>query len=195
MPRKRATAKTPPSVEFDETQLHEWALRHLNRYDASVQGLRTTVLRKVRSNLAKSDLDEVERQRRLSEARGVLDRLLERFQGSGLLDDGRLAGHLVGLWREHGLSARAIRARLIAKGFATGVVEASLQITGDPRSKISAEADAAVAFARRRRLGCFSGRPRDRAADRRDLARMARAGFDYDVAVAALNVRVDDDTF
>lgn len=195
MPRKLAKAKSPPIVEFDEARLHEWALRHLNRYDASVQGLRATVLRRVRSNLARSDLDEVERQKRLSEAQRVLDPLLERFQGSGLLDDGRLAVHLVGLWRERGLSARAIRARLMARGFASGVVEASLQVAGEQRTRASAEADAAVAFARRRKLGCFSGKPRDRASDRRDLARMARAGFDYDVALAALNVRVDDDTF
>jgi regulatory protein len=188
---QRAAPQEPPS--YDEGTLHRLALAHLNRFDASVSGLRTTLMRKVKNTLHKCDLSEEERARRITEADRTLRALLERFQGSGLLDDGRFAGNLVSSWRQRGMSARAIRARLLAKGVNAGIADAALSTHRGEQSVGASEIDAATAFARRRKLGCFSGKAQDRASARRDMARMARAGFDFEVAQRALNLRGGDD--
>ncbi|HEX2882835.1 MAG TPA: regulatory protein RecX [Polyangiaceae bacterium] len=182
-------------VEFDDARLHALALGYLNRFDASVSGLREVVMRKVRRALSGASLPDQERASQLTTIQQRLDALLTRFQGSGLIDDARLARHLVGSWRDRGMSARAIQARLLKKGVPSRVVDTALgELANDPQRNGS-EIDAAVAFARRRKLGCFGSTPADRGTQRRDLARMARAGFDFDVSLRALNVRVDDDTF
>ena len=90
------------------------------------------------------------------------------------------------------MSTRAIRNRLLSKGLPADVAEAAL---GSRESNAGHELSAAIAFAKRRKLGCFGKTPEDRAAARRDLARMARAGFDHDVAQRALNVRLEDENF
>jgi regulatory protein len=93
------------------------------------------------------------------------------------------------------MSTRAIQARLAKRGVPRHAAEAALtELAQDPQRNGS-EIDAAVAFARRRKLGCFGASPADRGTQRRDLARMARAGFDFDVALRALNLRVDEDSF
>ncbi|HTM43486.1 MAG TPA: RecX family transcriptional regulator, partial [Polyangiaceae bacterium] len=119
---------------------------------------------------------------------------IERFQGSGLLNDQRFAQHLVSSWRERGLSAKAIRSRLQARGVAAPLIEGALVAHANDPVRGGSELDAAVAFAKRRRLGSFAGNPADRDQLRRDLARLARAGFAYDVAVRALNAEgaIDD---
>jgi regulatory protein len=180
---------------FDEVRIHATALAYLNRFDASASGLHTVLMRTVRRSLARTELSERDRLEQVAAAERHVVALVERFQASGLIDDARLARHLVSSWRERGLSARAIQARLVGKGVPSRVVEAAItELAQDPQQRGS-ELDAAVAFAKRRRLGCFGPSAVDRAAQRRDLARMARAGFDFDVALRALNVRVEDDTF
>jgi regulatory protein len=192
--RRRKSNDTAADAHFDEARLHAMALAYLNRFDASANGLRTVLLRSVRRSLARIELSDHERMQRVDAAERHVVALLQRFQASGLVDDRRLARHLVGSWRERGLSTRAIQARLASKGVPGRVVDAALgELAQDPQQ--GTELDAAIAFARRRRLGCFGAGAGDRAVQRRDLAKMARAGFDFDVALRALNVRVDDDVF
>jgi regulatory protein len=180
--------------DFSEARLHKLALGYLNRFDASVNGLRTVLLRNVRRELSKAQLAEQERSDELTAVQKRIDALLERFQGSSLIDDNRLARNMAGAWRDRGMSTRAIRSRLIKREVPARVVDMALgELAQDPRN--GSEIDAAVAFAKRRRLGCFGPSPADRASQRRDLARMARAGFDFDVALRALNLRVDEDSF
>lgn len=192
---RTVTKNVEANPHFDEARLHKLALGYLNRFDASVNGLREVLLRKVRSELSKSQLLEPERSSELAAIQCRIDALLDRFQGSGLIDDSRLARHLVSLWRERGLSTRAISVRLVSKGVPSQVADSAIRQCAEQPQGNGSELGAAVAFAKRRRLGCFGPSPADKAAQRRDLARMARAGFDFDVALRALNVRVDDDSF
>ena len=82
-----------------------------------------------------------------------------------------------------------IRHRLRAKGIAERDVHAALESIRDEGSEL----DAAREFVRRKRLGPYRP-PRERAARiRRDLAALARAGFDLDVARRALDANGIDD--
>jgi regulatory protein len=105
----------------------------------------------------------------------AIDEVVEKSLRSGLVDDTRYAEARVATLRRRGGSARAIQAKLSAKGVdRTTIAEVLETDEGD-------EEQAAHAFARRRRLGPY--RPGGRAPSRdKDLAAMARAGFRFDVA-------------
>jgi regulatory protein len=179
---------------LDEATLHKLALGYLNRFDASTNQLHAVLMRKVRGAL--KAVDAQERSHKVAAAEQHIRTLIARFQGSGLLNDQRFAQHLVSSWRERGLSAKAIRSRLQARGVAVQWIDAALAAHANDPLSGGSELDAAIAFAKRRRLASFAGKGADRDQLRRDLARLARAGFAYDVAVRALNAeRAVDEVF
>jgi regulatory protein len=121
----------------------------------------------------------------------MIDEMLERYRGSGLLDDRRYAGNVADGLRRRGTSARAIQHKLRARGLEAELVERA--IADADRDGGDAELGAARALVRRRKLGPHRP-PDERAARRtRDLGALARAGFDFDVARRALESESDDD--
>jgi len=97
--------------------------------------------------------------------------------------------------RRRGTSSRGVSAKLAAKGVPREVVESAMQAERDalPDGEAEAiEAQAAHAYAKRRRLGPHR-RPDIRAAHRdRDLAALARAGFSYGLARRVVDAEPDE---
>ena len=92
--------------------------------------------------------------------------------------------------RERGSSGRLITARLAAKGLSFDRVRNILE----DEDSTDADQQAARIFIRRRRLGPYRPDPEVRADRRqRDLAALARAGFSYSVASAALDEPLDEE--
>ena len=108
--------------------------------------------------------------------------------GSGVLDDAAYAAGRARSLARAGRSRRAISAHLSQKGVPQEVAQAALP---EPEAELAA----ALAYARRRRLGPFRRDPPDGAdlADirRKETGAMARAGFPQPVAMQAL--RMDRD--
>lgn len=177
-PEKAARKKSPPDAEALEAA----ALRYLDRYDASVEQLRRVLLRRVDRQAAPDVVERVTQD---------IERLLERYQGSRLLDDNRYAEHLARGLRERGASTLRIRQKLRQRGVASEIVDQVLENSAG--SKDALDLMAAKAYARRRRL-----------ADRYDLqvpaqrqkalAALARQGFSFEVALRALAPK-DEDVF
>ena len=165
--RRRTPRKITPSY------LDNAAQYYLERYASSAENLRRVLYRRVWKSCAFHGTDE-------AEARGWVDELVARYVRAGLVDDALYAdGRTRALFRR-GVPPAMIRRRLEAKGVASEDIDRSL---GSLEEETSApEFAAAVALARRRRLGPW----RDEAAraERRekDLAALARAGFSYDTA-------------
>lgn len=114
------------------------------------------------------------------EASGWVDRLVEQLAASGLVDDRLYAeGRMRALFRR-GVSPKGISQRLQHKGVDSDLVEQVLSElymdSADPNL------EAAIKLARRRRLGPY--RQPEKREERRDkdLAAVARAGFDYQTA-------------
>ena len=109
----------------------------------------------------------------------MVDALVERYRARGLLDDRVYAeGRAKSLLRQ-GRPRAEIKRRLVAKGVKEDDITNALESLSEDQSE--PDFAAAVAFARRRRLGPF--RVKDRVAFRdRDLAALGRAGFSYDIA-------------
>lgn len=159
--------------------LERVALQYLDRYSASAQMLRRMLARRVEKRARAHD----EEPEAFSEA---IEETVSRALRAGLVDDARFTAARLATLRRRGTSTRGAGAKLAAKGVPRAVVEAALA-QEDSADETDAEAAAARAYAKRRRLGPYR-RPEQRAAHReRDLAALARAGFSYPVASAAID--------
>jgi regulatory protein len=158
--------------------LERAALRYLERFAASASSLRRVLLARVRRSAQLHGTDQ-------ADGAALVEALLVRYQASGLIDDAVYAEAKAASLRRRGLSGRAIRERLAAKGVAAGTARAALVRTDqeDGAGTLdSADETAARALARRRRLGPFRP-PGQRETHRtRDLATLGRAGFSYETA-------------
>lgn len=150
--------------------LERAAISYLDRYASSGANLRRVLLRKAhrRSGMAPE-----------AETLAAIDRVVEKAIRSGLVDDrfyaeAKLRSLLLG-----GSSARVARAKLAAKGLDRDVIGTVLA-EADPDEFAQARR-----YAERRRLGPYRPVP-DPARHARDLASLARAGFSYRAAFAAL---------
>jgi regulatory protein len=175
---ERPPSPRPSPRPYDAARLERSALSYLERYAASAGHLRRVLERRIRRTGADP-----------ADGTPMIDAVIARLQGLGLVDDRRYAEAKAAALARRGGSARAIRARLGEAGVERPLIEAALAARDDDPAH--AERAAAVAHARRKRLGPFRddtspGRGR---ADRRqhDIAAMARAGF----AVALCRAVVD----
>jgi len=170
--KRRGPRKATPK------HLENAALHYLGRFASSAENLKRVLMRKVQRSARHHGTDA-------DEGRAAVERLVERFQRAGLVDDAVYAAARAATLHRRGASARLIAAKLREKGVAAEIVESALATLG---AGADAELVAAVTLARRRRLGPFAGklRSKDRMRAQNDrekaLAALARAGFSYDVA-------------
>ncbi len=160
--------------------LRNSARNYLDRYATSSAHLRRLLLDKVARSARAHGTDP--------QAGAVaVDALIAEFLGAGLLDDARYAEDRALILFRRGASARAIRGALLAKGVASELIEPALERLGAEAAE--PELAAALAYARRRRLGPYRS-PQARAAMReKDLAALGRRGFGYDLARRVIETR------
>ena len=158
-------------------QLHEAALRHLARFGTTEAGLVRVLDRRIqrwaRAAAAEGAVPD-EAAPRLA-ARDVARALA----GAGVIDDAAFAAARAARLARAGRSRRVTAAHLAAKGVSAEVVQAAV-----PEAD---ELPAALAYARRRRIGPFRPEAGD-GARLRDMAALARAGFPRDVVERALGM-------
>lgn len=114
--------------------------------------------------------------------------MIARLVAAGLVDDRQFALGRARRLAGSGRSPARIRAALAAKGLGEAAVEEALR--GLAEEQADPELAAAIAYARRRRLGPWRP-PESRAGSRaKDIAALGRAGFGY--RAARLVVETDD---
>jgi regulatory protein len=159
--------------------LERAALFYLERYASSAENLRRVLLRKVARSAQAHGTDP-------AEGAAAVDALVARFVQAGLLDDAIYArGQALSLARR-GAPAAAIRAKLKQRGVGEPDIETALEA----RTEEARDPDlaAALAYARKRRLGPYRPDPASRAdARRKDLAAMARKGFAPDLCLKVID--------
>jgi len=153
-------------------RLENAALHYLARYSSSAENLRRVLMRRVNRSARHHGTDA-------EEGAAVVNDLISRYSEAGLLDDLRFAEGRARSLLDRGVSPTAIRLRLREKGVSTETIDAVFVELGEDKGDV--ELTAAVALAKRRRIGPF--RKSDREPGReKDLAALARAGFSFDVA-------------
>ncbi len=168
MPEASLSGAARPPKSITPTYLENAALAYLERFASSAENLRRVLWRKVERSCRHREEDP-------AGYAALVDDVVRRCIASGLVDDRRYAEGRIASLRRRGGSARAIRAKLQAKGVDRELIEAGL--TGEDDD----ERAAAEAFAQRRRIGPYRTAGR-RAFREKDLAAFARAGFAYEVA-------------
>jgi regulatory protein len=174
----RAEREARPTPPITAAYLERAALHYLERYSASQEMLRRTLRRRVEKRARARGEDA-------AAFAPMIETVVQRAITAGLVDDARFAAARLATLRRRGTSARGVTAKLAAKGVPRDVVAAAMAAereAADPEEEVGVEAQAAEAYARRRRLGPHRHPDRRAAYRDRDLAAMARAGFPYDLA-------------
>lgn len=112
-----------------------------------------------------------------------LEAILDRLESQRILDDRAYVQGRVRTLALRGDSERSIRAKLRLKGASNELVTEALAACEDAGDRL-----AACRYVRRRRLGPFRSREARDDDARKDLARLARAGFSYQVAREVLDM-------
>ena len=170
-----------------EVALEEAALRYLERYASSAAGVRRVLMRRLR----RAGRDEVEDGQAQDAA---IEAVIAKLTRLGLLDDRRYAEARASGLARRGASLFVIRRDLRSRGVARTQIEAAVSQLKDEAGGNSDAVDrvAALALARRRRLGPFR-EPQVRAHYRdRDLAALGRAGFALEVARSVIDGDSED---
>jgi regulatory protein len=175
-----------PARPITARYLENAATFYLERYPSTAEGLRRVLNRRVRkAEIAEAPvIDNVQQ---------VIAALVAKFVQAGVIDDKAFAQTKARALHRRGTSTRLTRQKLQLAGVDGDTLDKAMagldqELDTDPRQR---EWQAAVALARRRRLGPF--RQKDRTEHRnRDLAAMARGGFDYQLAKKVIDAADPD---
>ena len=158
-PRQKRTPRP-----LDAARLDELALAYVARFAASAAKLESYLQRKLRERGWQG------------EGEPPLHEILTRFIAAGYVDDAAYARMKAGSLRRRGYGERRIGEALGAAGIAE-------DLRADVRGGEGEQRAAALAYARRKRLGPFGGEV-DRAGREKQLAALLRAGHRMDHARA-----------
>ena len=167
-------AKLPSKIS--PSYLENAAMHYLERFASSSRNLRRVLMRKVDRSLAHWGEDGSGNREACA---AQVDAVIAKLASLGYLNDAAYAEMKTRSLHRQGKGSRTIRATLAAKGIDADLTASAL----DSLAEEVAEPDlaAAIKLARKRRLGPF--RPGMREEFRqKDLATLARAGFDFDTA-------------
>ncbi len=156
---------------------------YLERYATTEVGLRRYLMRKV--NLSAKEHGTVPQ-----EGAEIIEDLISKFRDLNFLNDERYAEGRSGSLHRKGMSLRAIRQDLSLKGVTEDLINKSIDLIREESS--NPDLEAAISYARRRRLGPY--RTDDKREERRDkdLAALGRKGFSF--AIAERVILADDIT-
>jgi regulatory protein len=175
-PEPQSPALTPaPTADV----LHAAALAHLARYATTRAGLLRVLDRRI-DRWARLAGGAGEAASGEAEARAAAREVVARLAAAGAVDDAVFAEQRARSLTRAGRSRLAVAAHLAAKG--VDAEQARAALPADP----DAELAAALATARRRRIGPFRAAAADPATARRELGALARAGFGQAIARRAL---------
>ena len=166
--------------KITKQRLQNIALYYLQRFETSVENLRTVLWRRVR------DYAFYVPEFNVAEAEEWIEDILADFQKRHYVDDKRFAELKIRDYLALGKSENYIRLKMAQKGVTDELVNQILsEQEFDPFQN-------ALKLAKKKRIGPF--RPAEERADfwQKDVAVLARAGFDYDVAKKVMEFSVED---
>jgi len=164
----------PTPRKITPARLENIALHHLDRFATSANNLRRVLSRRAqKSAYHHEDTD-------LEECATWIDNLISRYQECGLLDDPAYARAQAISHNRRGKSLRAIRALLSQKGVTAPDIDVALE--GLNEDHVDADLAAAIAYARRRRIGPYRTKDIDDKGLEKELSALARSGFSYGIA-------------
>jgi regulatory protein len=182
----RAKKRPAKPRAMTERRLENIARFYLERFSTTAAHMRQVLLRRIDKSLRAQDA-----QTPRTEMAQWADKVIAKLVAEGLINDSLYADGLARKLRRLGKSPTRIGAALRAKGVAPALIADVIDATAEDADGGDAALRAALAYARRRKLGPFRDGPADPDLRKKDLGALARAGFSFDVARKAL---ADTDT-
>lgn len=173
-----------PARPITATSLLNAATFYLERYPATAEGLRRVLGRRI----AKARMAEAPVMENVEQA---IEAIVAKFIEAGAINDKEFAQTKARALHRRGTSSRLTRQKLRHAGVDGDTLDRAMAALDEELDTNPAKREwqAAVALARRRRLGPFR-LDKDRKERRlRDLAAMARAGFAFDVAKKVIDAK------
>jgi regulatory protein len=167
--------------KLSEKSLENIALYYLQRFSSSVENLRQVLRRRVDKKLRASASPSTKPEQ-MEAWLSSIEVLLDRLQRSGLLDDARYAQSTAESLLRRGQSLKKVQLKLRSKGLNPDQIAEGLKVVRALNDGREPDGAAALAYARRRRIGPYRRAPADEAKRRKELAALARAGFSYGLA-------------
>jgi len=180
-PKPKRPAGKPPS----EARLREAALAHLAKFASTEAGLARVLANRVRRWARAAEAEGQDTEAGLTEGLAAARRVAAAMVAAGAVDDAGFAAARARRLARSGRSRRAMAAHLAAKGIDPEYAQAAI-------AEAPAEADAALALCRKRRIGPFAREAAAPALRLKWLGVLARAGFSRAVAEAALQSDPDE---
>ena len=175
-----------PARPITAKYLQNAATFYLEHYPSTAEGLRRVLNRRVRrAEMAEAPV--------IDNVKQTIDAIVAKFVDAGVIDDRSFAQTKARALHRRGSSDRVTRQKLRFAGVDGDTLDKAMEgldqeLDTDPGQR---EWQAAVALARRRRLGPF--RAKERKEHRlRDLAAMGRAGFGYELARRVIDAEESD---
>lgn len=173
MTAKDAQPKKKKAKKISERYLRNAGEYYLNRFPASSKHFEIVMTRKI----DRSCRDHTD-QNRSEWISHVRHHLIPHFEKLGFLNDELLAKGLFNSFQNKGFSKAKIKSRMIQKSIPSHLVDQLFQDGFNDR-------DAAIQFAQKKKIGRYnSGGYADYNDKQKDLGKLARAGFSYDVAMS-----------
>jgi regulatory protein len=178
-PAKKTARKGAAPKPMTKRRLENIAKFHIERFATTAVNLQRVLVRRAERARRAHGGDALE-------YKAWAEEIVAKLVKIGAVDDARYAAGRTAAMRRMGKGPGKIRTLLASKGVARALVEDALAETAITENGGDAALEAAIAYAKRRRLGPFGKPPRDKDAQRaqaaKDLAALGRAGFSYDIA-------------
>ena len=171
--RGRSRRREP--LPLDSARLDELALTYVGRFATTRAKLESYLARKIRERGWAGE--------RAPETQAVVERLVSL----GYVDDAQYALSKARSLTGRGYGPRRVGQSLYAAGIGEEDGEAARELAGEE------SVEAALRYARRRRVGPFAVAPADPAARERALAAMIRAGHSFGLSKAILSLKPGED--
>ena len=174
-PQKKRRPTPPLSTKW----LRRQALTYIERYQGSEKRVRQILWKRARRAQSFHGGED-------SDAAAMIQEVIAQLKADGRIHDTRFATDWAISLQNRGTSSRMIRAKLQQKGLGQTAIDDALQALSGAGDDW--EEEAALSYARRRRLGPFR-MPYDDSWERRqkDIAAMARAGFGFGLSKKILS--------
>ena len=155
-----------------EKRLLNITLFYLSQREASSEKVRAMLKRRLQR--MKQRGEEIPPQ-----ANEWIENIIQKVKDLSYLNDNRYAENQIRCMIQQGKSERYMAAKLAGAGIDSDTVHQILQ------EFESDELSRAIRYAQKKKLGIYN--PKSDSDTQKDLAKMARAGFSYDIAHQALN--------
>ena len=153
--------------------LKQYALNYLSKYDSTKKNIERILKNKVKrmKNIEKNEKRNLE---------NIINQILENLESNKIINDENFASRKIASFFRQGRSETFIKNTLLKKGVNKKIINKLIEDLETNNSNWKIEAG--EKFAKKNRLGKYG----DKKNKKKDIAKMARAGFNYQIVIKIL---------